>query len=143
MAGNPTQKIILVAAGGDGSLMNILMRAKAQRVDIGRLLCCPLPYGTGNDLSRVTNWGGEPDQAFYATMKSLITEICWHSSEKRINIWSLMVTFKEGGGTYEVNPATKSYELKSEPFFERYMINYWGMGEDARVGVGNFHCDYV
>jgi diacylglycerol kinase family enzyme len=53
--------VILVTAGGDGSLMGIVMKAKEQGVDIGRLLCCPLPYGTGNDLSRVTNWGGEPD----------------------------------------------------------------------------------
>lgn len=114
------------------------MRAKDQRVDIGRILCCALPYGTGNDLSRVTNWGGEPDQPFYATMKSLITEICWNSVERRINVWSVLVTFKEGGGTYEVSPETKDYELKNGVFFERYMINYWGIGEDARVGVGKF-----
>ncbi len=49
--------------------MGIVMRAKEQKVDIGRLICCPLPYGTGNDLSRVTNWGGEPDLEFYSTMK--------------------------------------------------------------------------
>ena len=98
-----------MTAGGDGSLMGIVMRAKEQKVDIGRLVCCPLPYGTGNDLSRVTNWGGEPDLEFYSTMKQLVTEICWNSSERRINVWTLMVSFKEGGGTFEVNPKTKDY----------------------------------
>jgi diacylglycerol kinase (ATP) len=69
-------------------------------------------------------------------MKSLVTEICWHSTERRINVWNLMINFKEGGGCYEVDPKTKDYIPKSENYFERLMINYWGMGEDARVGVG-------
>lgn len=57
--------MILVTAGGDGSLMSLIMKLKAARVDIARLVCCPLPFGTGNDLSRVTGWGGEPDDQIY------------------------------------------------------------------------------
>ena len=65
MLGNALQKLILVTAGGDGSLMSLIMKLKAAKVDISRLVCCPLPYGTGNDLSRVTGWGGEPNDPIY------------------------------------------------------------------------------
>jgi diacylglycerol kinase (ATP) len=98
-------------------------------------VCCPLPFGTGNDLSRVTGWGGEPDGEIYESMKSLATEICLNSFEKKINVWTVIVKFREGGDTYEVDPRSKDYVPKNETFFERYMINYWGMGEDGRIGV--------
>jgi diacylglycerol kinase family enzyme len=48
----------MVMAGGDGSLMTLVMMAKEAGCDIATLVCCVLPYGTGNDLARVLNWGG-------------------------------------------------------------------------------------
>jgi len=45
------ERLIMVSAGGDGSLVGILMSAKEHGVNIEDLLVCPLPYGTGNDLS--------------------------------------------------------------------------------------------
>ena len=58
----------MVTAGGDGSLCGIVMKAKEYGVDIDQLFCCPLPYGTGNDLSRVINWGGKPNQPHFRTL---------------------------------------------------------------------------
>lgn len=69
-------------------------------------------------------------------MKNLIEEICLNSIEKYINIWTVIVKFKEGGESYEIDPATKQYSIKNETFFERYMINYFGLGEDGRIGAG-------
>lgn len=88
---------MLVTAGGDGSLVGIIMKAKSFGVDINRLICCPLPYGTGNDLCRVLNWGPEPNADFYSNVKDLVTEICTNTVEKYINIWTLIVRFQEGG----------------------------------------------
>jgi diacylglycerol kinase (ATP) len=133
---NSSQKIIFVNAGGDGSLVNNLMKAKEHGVDINRLVCCPLPYGTSNDLSRITGWGAEPDGPLYESNRTLITEMIANSQERKISIWTIIVKFKEGGDTLEINPRSKSYISKNQTFFERYMVNYWGLGEDARVGVG-------
>lgn len=62
----------MVTAGGDGSFMFHLMNAKSHGVDISELVCCALPYGTSNDFSRVTGWGGEPDDKYYKTLKLLM-----------------------------------------------------------------------
>lgn len=48
----------MVMAGGDGSLMTLLNMAKEAGCDTANLVCCVLPYGTGNDLARTLNWGG-------------------------------------------------------------------------------------
>lgn len=49
--------------------------------------------------------------------------------------------FKEGGDTLEVNSKTGEYVSKNQTFFERYMVNYWGLGEDARIGIGKQNWD--
>jgi hypothetical protein len=79
------------------------MQAREYGVDINKLVCCPLPYGTGNDLSRVTGWGGEPTGTLYESLRTLVTEMIIHSSEKRISIWTIIVKFKDGGEALEVS----------------------------------------
>lgn len=93
-------------------------------------------------MCRATNWGAEPSDSYHSNIKTLVTEICTNTVEKKMNIWTLIVKFKEGGAAYEVDSRTKDYVPRNETFFERYMINYWGMGEDARVGIGNDY-DYL
>lgn len=58
----------MVTAGGDGSLIGIVMKAKSAGVDVDSLLCCPLPYGTGNDLSRVVKWGPSPSGLIFSSL---------------------------------------------------------------------------
>lgn len=36
----------------------------------------------------------------------------------------------------EIDSKTKAYVDRNETFFERFMINYFSIGEDARVGTG-------
>jgi hypothetical protein len=59
-----------------------------------------------------------------------------NSDEKNLNVWSIMVKYRPNGTTLEINSKTRDYEARNETFFERYMVNYWSMGEDARVGTG-------
>jgi len=62
----------MLMAGGDGSLITHLMNAKKYGIDVASLVCCALPYGTGNDFSRVTGWGGTPDAKYFKSLKSLM-----------------------------------------------------------------------
>ena len=107
------------------------MKAKENGVDINRLVCCPLPYGTGNDLSRVTGWGSEPDGPLYESIKALVSEMVFNSSERKINIWTVIVKFKDGGDTLEIDPNSKDYSSLNQTFFERYMVNYWKLNVES------------
>ncbi|CDW73512.1 diacylglycerol [Stylonychia lemnae] len=134
---DPTVRIIMVTAGGDGSLIGIVMKAqedKKNKVDFDKLLCCPLPYGTGNDLSRILKWGGSPDSQYYKKLDRLIQEICLNSEEQQINLWKVVIKYKEKGATYIVDSKSRKY-VQDHDDFKRYMINYFGMGEDGRIGV--------
>ena len=100
-------------------------------------MCCVLPFGTGNDLSRTLNWGGsEGDLKIYRSLPPLVREICLNADIKDLNVWSVLVKYRPNGTTLEINSKTRDYTPRNETFFERYMINYWSMGEDARVGTG-------
>lgn len=122
-------------AGGDGSIVSILMKAKELGTDISALDVCILPYGTGCDLSRVTGWGGSPHKKYYKTLKSLMTEICLNSRSDFINVWDVLVKFQKGGDTLSVDSKTHKYKAHNETFYQRYMINYCGIGDDARIGI--------
>ena len=127
----------MVMAGGDGSLMTLLMMAKEAGCDIATLVCCVLPYGTGNDLARVLNWGGnEGDLKIYNSLPKLVREICLNSDEKALDVWTIKVKCRANGTTFEIDSKTRDYFSRNETVFERYMINYWSMGEDARIGTG-------
>ena len=117
--------------------MTLVQMAKDAGCDVSKLVCCVLPYGTGNDLARVLNWGGnEGDLKIYNSLPKLVREICLNADEKDLNVWSVMVKYRPNGTTLEINSQTKDYVARNETFFEHYMINYWSMGEDARVGTG-------
>lgn len=95
---NPIHRVRLVIAGGDGSLIGAVTSAMEAGVDISRMPCCVLPFGTGNDLSRCTNWGGRPKGEMYRNLTNLMREICENSREEKLNVWSVKVTFKPRGG---------------------------------------------
>jgi diacylglycerol kinase family enzyme len=80
-------------AGGDGSLMNQLMKCKQEGVEISNLVCCALPYGTGNDFARVTGWGGTPSEKFYKSLKTLMTEVCLNSTPQSFDVWDVKVNY--------------------------------------------------
>ena len=72
----------LVIAGGDGSLIGAVTAAMEAGVDIGKMPCCVLPFGTGNDFARCTNWGGTPTGEIFRNLTSLMREICENSREE-------------------------------------------------------------
>jgi len=122
--------------GGDGSLITLLMKLQEAGVDINEFPSVVLPYGTGNDFARETGWGGDPGQKYLSSLKKTITEICLHSIPVQFNVWDIDVTFNERGEVYVIDSKTKQYTPKRESFFHRYMLNYFGMGEDARIAMG-------
>jgi diacylglycerol kinase (ATP) len=99
--------MILIMAGGDGSLINLIMNAQNAGVDIKTLKFCVLPYGTGNDFARTTGWGGGTDAKYYKTLKSLVKEVCKNTKEEQFNVWDIAVNFKPRGHYYTVDSRTR------------------------------------
>ena len=126
----------MVIAGGDGSLVGAVTGAREAGVDTRHVPVCVLPYGTGNDLARVTNWGGQPVGRMYQSLRSLMTEICINSREEKLNVWTVRTTFKQGGDTLVWNAGANRLQPLKMEVFERDMINYFGIGEDGRIGMG-------
>lgn len=58
-------------------------------MDSEGVVVCALPFGTGNDLSQVTNWGGSPGAAFYSDLEELVLEICENTVVKDMNVWTV------------------------------------------------------
>lgn len=57
-----SKKIILSCAGGDGTLMSLVKEALDEGCSIEDFTLSILPYGTGNDLSRILGWGPQPKE---------------------------------------------------------------------------------
>ena len=93
-----------------------------------------MPFGTGNDLSQVTNWGGSPGAAFYSDFEELVVEICENTKIKDINVWTVRAQLKEDGRIMQVSSRTKREAVVPGVTYESDMINYMGMGEDGRIG---------
>jgi len=110
----------MIMAGGDGSLMGLVGRAKEAGVDIDKVFAGVLPFGTGNDLARVLNWGSTENALdIYSSMNKLIREICFKTEVRELNVWHITVKMREGINRH----------------YERFMINYFSFGEGARIGM--------
>lgn len=123
-------------AGGDGSLITMLMKAKDVGIDISKLLCVSLPYGTGNDFCKVTNWGILPEADFYKTLHQTVKEICFNTDEESVDIWDIKVKYREGGDTFQIDSRTRRFSSLNMNGYHRYMINYFSIGSDAKIGCG-------
>lgn len=96
----------------------------------------------------MTGWGGSPDSKIFKSLRPLVKEVCFNSTPILINVWDINVRFKAGGDAYSIDALTKKYRPNNETFYHRYMINYFGVGDDARIGfaferkrTGNRFCN--
>eukprot|EP01006_Ploeotia_vitrea_P017155 TRINITY_DN48227_c0_g1_i1.p1 TRINITY_DN48227_c0_g1~~TRINITY_DN48227_c0_g1_i1.p1 ORF type:complete len:368 (-),score=19.56 TRINITY_DN48227_c0_g1_i1:305-1408(-) len=110
----------VLVAGGDGTvdwvLAIMLERLRLPPVPVGIL-----PLGTGNDMSRCTNWGPSYDSSFRP--ERLIQQVR-QAQPVQLDRW--LVTVQEGMGTEETEPKLM------------VLCNYFSFGLDAKAALG-FH----
>lgn len=116
----------ILACGGDGTVGWVLSELDKQKMTPPPPVAV-LPLGTGNDMSRVLNWGGgytdEP-------LSRILTHI-HEGSIVQLDRWNLEVTFNEAGENDSSDEAVDQLPLN-------VMNNYFSLGFDAEVCL-EFH----
>jgi diacylglycerol kinase (ATP) len=60
-----------------------------------------------------------------------------NTEEVDLNVWTIEVKYQNNGTSLQVDSRTRDYvQIGTQTSFKRYMVNYFSMGEDARVGAG-------
>jgi len=83
-------KIILAVMGGDGSLgcfIDDLILDPVIEKGISRLVFAPLPYGTGNDLSRSLGWGNR-EGPWGKNLETLVTALL-RAERELFTVWDI------------------------------------------------------
>ena len=90
------RNIYVVLMGGDGGLMRAMIRLQNE-IDLDRVIFVALPFGTGNDTGLTLGWGGDTSERHLRDMRSIVKEICLNSTETKVNIWQVEMTFRKKG----------------------------------------------
>lgn len=120
----PFQCRILIA-GGDGTvgwIMNTIFERKVRPLPEIAIL----PLGTGNDLSRVLNWGSETDTFSHEMAVDMLRDVV-QADEIKLDRWML-----EMWGAFTRIPLPQKHRHKV------FLYNYFSIGVDAQVTL-NFH----
>lgn len=115
----------IVIAGGDGTvgwILNTIFERKVHPLPEIAIL----PLGTGNDLSRVLQWGSETDSFSHEAAVEMLRHVN-RADEIKLDRWLL-----EMWGAFTRIPLPQKHRHKV------HFYNYFSLGVDAQVTL-NFH----
>ena len=134
----PNNKIKILIAGGDGTVLGIVEDLNREGVPLNRCIFGAMPFGTGNDLSHSLGFGNECKvggiRKFHRVLYTYLI-----GTPSKIDIWELSVAVHQEKGTiYDVikkGEQIKLDENKNKVLeFKKTFVNYFSLGFDARVG---------
>eukprot|EP00941_MAST-03F_sp_MAST-3F-sp1_P000794 g794.t1 len=125
---------VVVAAGGDGSVkwvITLLDEIGCSDIPIG-----VIPFGTGNDLSRVLGWGGSAPSKLKGKYLHALHDHCnkfSHAHPIPLDVWEVTIETKPEGGFKKVVKGESVAQPQLGTKVTEFMINYFSIGADAQV----------
>lgn len=124
----------VVVAGGDGSVKWVL--SELIRFGLAQIPIGVIPFGTGNDFSRATGFGGAPPSPLIGHHKSALIarlRMMLDASTISLDVWKIRI-HKGAGGKFMIAQGGQIVETQpDDDVMEQEMINYFSMGSDARI----------
>jgi diacylglycerol kinase family enzyme len=68
---------------------------------------CILPFGTGNDLSKVLGFGSTPKQDWSKNLKGF-AEMIVNAHDEKFNVWDITWHLRESGDVFQWDTGSKS-----------------------------------
>lgn len=97
------------------------------------IIFTPLPFGTGNDLSRSLGWG-KSEGKWAANLTTLVTALV-KGEEDRLAIWQVDANAE----VYGFDSKKMVIRSTTDKKFTKLMCCYFNLGFDADVANGKLH----
>jgi diacylglycerol kinase (ATP) len=140
----------VMVGGGDGTVVWVIQDMVKHAIDIDKCPVGIIPFGTGNDFSRVLGWGGGVSATLMESnmriLKAMIAQ--WvEATVENFDVWEVTIEVKPEGSIQKVEKGLKGVLRKDMTTMEggkqvkmtkmtKLMVNYWSVGIDARIGFG-------
>jgi diacylglycerol kinase (ATP) len=134
----PDAVIRVIVAGGDGTVLWALAEIEKHGIPSARVAVGHLPFGTGNDFSRATGFGGTTGPLTGANLRGLKNKVMLYSKENFVpfDLWNVEITCGADGGVFQIKQGRKTAVNDDAGKFHKVMGNYFSIGVESRIGVG-------
>jgi diacylglycerol kinase (ATP) len=137
----PQRPVRVVVAGGDGTVVWAMQEALEHETDMNKVAFGTVPYGTGNDLSRVLGWGdGNPSNIFDENMKVFreLVESWLHAEVKSFDLWEVAISVGKNGRIRKWKDSAKKIVRSGKRPMKnlvKLMSNYFSFGIESQIGM--------
>jgi len=148
-AADDGERIRVMVAGGDGTVMWVISELTATGVDVDRVVVGHIPFGTGNDFSRSTGWGGTVDDGdlIGTGWKRLKRDVKrWLAADDvDLDVWEVEVTAASFAFVHHGQRVLTENDKVQHRLTElddgswdmrKPMVNYFSLGQCNRAGLG-------
>jgi diacylglycerol kinase (ATP) len=126
----------VLVAGGDGTIFWLMSECLAHGISPEQIAIGVIPFGTGNDFSRVTGWGkGFSTFSFQMLEKAVLQ--AGNATIQDFDLFRVVIQLRSDGFVSKIKGTQKEVIVEgNQTDIEKVMGNYFSLGVESRVGLG-------